>query len=84
MKVYLTYVTTDWSQSMQLFRKEEDAESYIRQEAKRLMINMEKDLMLLECRDYNKRLCLDIMYRDEDDPEYERYAELHVTERKLK
>lgn len=80
--VYLAYDMTETSEIIKAFKKEEDAENYIRQRAKDHMINIENDFNVFEGRDYNKRLWIEIRWKDED-PDDIFYARLLVVEKEL-
>ena len=82
-EVYLAYDITDCSEFVEVFKKKEDAENYIREKALKHTMNR-NDLMILDGRDYNGNLYLSVMYQKEHDPAYQKYAELHVVKRDLR
>ena len=85
MKVYLVYDITDEEEHLELFKKEKDAENYIQEKAKEALVNMENVLKFsTEYRDFNDKLSLDVLYRNEDDPNYEVYERFFVVEREVK
>ena len=81
-KVYLAYIIMDDAEKIKVFKKEVDAENYIREQSKKLMVNRD-DLGFFENRDFCSRLYIDIIYLNEDNPSWSKYATFYVVEKDL-
>ena len=81
-EVYLAYDITDRSESVEVFKKVEDAEKYIRKKAEDHVINR-NDLDIEEGRDYKGRLYITIIINNYNYIETDIYAEFYVVNKEL-